>query len=59
MRLHLKIDTGMHRNGIDYEDFELIKSCFELSNVQIEGVHTHLANSDILYGEFKKFSDCN
>jgi len=46
-RFHLKIDTGMHRQGVPLDQLDralsLIKSN---SKVQLEGVCTHLADAD-------------
>ncbi len=44
---HLKIDTGMHRQGVPYTQIgkaiELIK---QNSHIHIEGAYTHLADAD-------------
>lgn len=46
-RVHLKIDTGMHRMGIDAGDLDeildVLSSCV---NVVIEGIYTHFAVAD-------------
>jgi alanine racemase len=45
--VHIKIDTGMNRLGVDY--FESIKFFKELSldeNFRIDGIYTHFATSD-------------
>lgn len=46
IRVHIKIDTGMHRNGERCENREAIKKIFELKNLKIEGVYTHLCVAD-------------
>ncbi len=44
---HLKIDTGMHRQGIHYNDLEeLLVHASSIKNFYIEGVCTHLADAD-------------
>jgi alanine racemase len=46
-RVHLKIDTGMHRMGIDPRDLDatldILTGC---SNIVIEGFYTHFAVAD-------------
>lgn len=46
MRVHIKIDTGMHRNGERYEKTDNIRKMFNLCNLKIEGIYTHLCVSD-------------
>lgn len=53
IRFHLKIDSGMHRYGIN--DLTLAKNMIEtfarIPNLSFEGIYTHLAtaNDDILF----------
>ena len=42
-RVHVKIDTGLHRLGFDPDDTGAIMSAFALENLSIEGMFTHLA----------------
>lgn len=45
--VHLKIDTGMHRLGFEYEDVEqLIASLKSLPQIKVQSVFSHLAGSD-------------
>lgn len=48
VKIHLKVDSGMHRLGITSQ--EQIQECFELLNqalsVDLEGVFTHMATAD-------------
>src|ERR1039457_2418229 len=47
MKVHVKVDTGMHRLGIDYrEAFDFIKKLSRDKNFVIDGIYTHFANSD-------------
>ncbi|MCL2260573.1 MAG: alanine racemase [Fibromonadales bacterium] len=46
-KIHIKIDTGMHRFGIKYDNFEEVKKICELSNVEAEGLYSHLATADM------------
>jgi alanine racemase len=47
--VHLKVDTGMGRLGVDPEDLYEITSALKASpNLVLEGLSTHLASSEIL-----------
>ncbi len=47
VRIHLKIDTGMHRQGVMVEDInEAIKTIQENNKIFLEGVFTHLGDAD-------------
>lgn len=61
--LHIKIDTGMSRLGMqaDEETIEQIKKISKLPNVFIEGIFTHFAVADekdknFTYEQVKKFN---
>lgn len=44
---HLKIDTGMERVGVHYYEAEsFLGKSLKCRNVKIEGIYTHLANSE-------------
>lgn len=46
-RIHLKLDTGMHRLGFEEEDLdELIELLKQNENLQIASIFSHLAASD-------------
>lgn len=49
IRVHIKIDTGMHRLGESYDNIANIKSIYQCKNLAIEGIYTHLATSDRLH----------
>lgn len=47
LRAHLKIDTGMERTGVhDYEAEAFLERSLTCKNLEIEGIYTHLANSE-------------
>ena len=56
IKIHLKIDTGMTRLGFSAFDVsdtvEKIKRISKLSNVQIDGIFTHYADSDNIDTEY-------
>jgi len=46
-KVHVKIDTGMGRLGIWYEQaLDFIKEIYVLPNLRIEGVYTHFPSAD-------------
>jgi len=48
IKVHLKFDTGMERVGVhEYEAKELIEKSEACSHLTIEGIYTHLANSEV------------
>lgn len=45
-KVHVKVDTGMHRIGIPWEQAaDFVKLCQSLPYVKVEGVFSHLADS--------------
>jgi alanine racemase len=50
-KIHLKIDSGMHRNGIDIDEIEESLKIVEKNNLILEGVMTHFRSSDDLNSE--------
>ncbi len=47
MALHLKLDTGMARLGVDWSDgVRLLQALHGLEAVQLAGVYSHLADAD-------------
>jgi len=49
LTVHLKIDTGMERVGVrEYEAEEFILKASACSHLNVEGIYTHLANSELV-----------
>jgi len=47
LKVHLKIDTGMERLGVhDYEAEAFLGKSTACSHLEVEGIYTHLANSE-------------
>lgn len=44
--VHLKIDTGMHRLGIESRKMEEIAEVFSMRNLRVSGMYTHLCCAD-------------
>ena len=57
IRVHIAIDTGMHRLGIQPEDFDEIERVFTYANLTVEGIATHLASSDSLEADDIGFTE--
>ncbi len=48
MRVHLEIETGMGRTGIELEKLSnVIRDIQQKKNIKIEGIYTHLSSPDI------------
>src|SRR4030095_13220164 len=44
-RVHLKIETGTHRQGIVVDELgDFVKKLLQMPNLDIEGIYTHFAN---------------
>ena len=56
IKVHLKIDTGMHRLGIRSEKIHEICTIFELEHLVVEGIYTHQCASDVLYDIDQNFT---
>lgn len=55
IKTHLKFDTGMERIGFhEYEAEPLIESSLRLKHVDVEGMYTHLANSELADRSYSK-----
>jgi alanine racemase len=49
LKVHLKIDTGMERIGVrEYEAEALIQKSLACSRLEMEGIFTHFANSEVM-----------
>lgn len=57
IHVHIGIDTGMHRIGIRCENIEEILAVFEIKNLIIDGMFTHLCTCDSPLPEDKAFTE--
>lgn len=46
LKVHIKIDTGMHRLGMDALDTAKVKQVFAMKNLNVIGIFTHLSCAD-------------
>lgn len=56
IRVHLKIDTGMHRLGVRCENLEELCNIFRCKNLVVEGAYTHLCVADTVSVADKEFT---
>ena len=56
IKVHIAVDTGMHRLGEPSENTESICAMFSLPNLRIEGICTHLCAGDMESPEAKAFT---
>ena len=60
-RVELKVDTGMHRNGVKMEELAIAFEKMAQRGLQCEGVFSHLRSADMLTSEWfwqRKNFDC-
>ena len=63
-KVHIKVETGMNRFGIPPSDaIALAERVRELSNLQVEGISSHLATADeadkaFTFQQYKAFREC-
>ncbi|MBE2227581.1 MAG: alanine racemase [Ignavibacteria bacterium] len=54
-KVHIKVDTGMRRIGLDYKGaFKTIQQIAALKNIELEGIFTHFAASEEKNKTFSK-----
>ena len=46
LHVHIAVDTGMHRLGIRCEDIEHIAAVYQMKNLRVDGIFTHLSACD-------------
>lgn len=51
INVHIKIDTGMHRLGIEVNHFSEVIRVFNSKNLNVCGIYTHLCVSDSLLAD--------
>ena len=54
---HIKVDTGMHRLGERAEQLKRIEHIFDLQNIKVTGVFTHLFSDESKNGKEKRLSE--
>ncbi len=51
VKVHIKIDTGMHRLGIASGELSAVRKVFSMENLKVYGMFTHLCCSDSRHPE--------
>ncbi len=57
IKVHIKIDTGMHRLGERWEKTDEICRIFQCRNLVVKGAYTHLSADDALTPREKAFTE--
>lgn len=57
VKVHIKIDTGMHRLGIPFDNFAEVKQVCTMRNLNVSGIYTHLCCSDSLLPDDVAFTE--
>lgn len=57
MKVHLKIDTGMHRLGERAERIDALCGVFSCKNLMVTGAYTHLCCADTNAPEDRKYTE--
>lgn len=57
LHVHIAVDTGMHRLGIRCEDYSRIAAVYEMENLIVDGIFTHLAACDSDSAECRSFTE--
>lgn len=57
VKIHIKIDTGMHRLGIPFDNFLEVEKVFTMKNLNVCGIYTHLCCSDSLLPDDVVFTE--
>ncbi len=57
IRVHVGIDTGMHRLGERCENIDALCDIFRMKNLKIEGLFTHLSAADTMDSAAKAFTE--
>lgn len=56
IKAHIKVDTGMHRLGFDWNAIDEIVETYNMINVKVHGIFSHLCVADSLVKENESFT---
>ncbi len=57
VKAHIKIDTGMNRLGVSFDNINEVKMIFSMKYIKVCGIYTHLCCADTLLPEDVEFSE--
>lgn len=55
IRVHIKVDTGMHRLGLHWEDVEGMAGIFSCKNLRVTGAFTHICADSMAREQGRRF----
>lgn len=56
VKAHIKVDTGMNRLGVSFENINEVKMIFAMKYIKVCGIYTHLCCADSLLPEEVEFT---
>ncbi len=56
LKVHVKVDTGMHRLGFGVEETDRIAHVFSMKHLKVCGIYTHLCAADSLEAKDVRFT---
>lgn len=57
LRVHLAVDTGMHRIGVPFSEIREISEIYGMERLEVAGIYTHLCCADSLDAEDIRFTE--
>ncbi len=57
LHVHIGIDTGMHRLGLNWKDTDAVRKVYEMEHLMVDGIFTHLPASDSFSPEHRAFTE--
>ena len=57
LKVHIKINTGMNRIGINYANIDFIKNIYKYDNIDVLGIYSHLCVADSFKKSDIKFTE--
>lgn len=48
LKIHIKVDTGLHRQGINLSEFKKVLKMITDTSIELEGVYSHFASAENL-----------
>ncbi len=57
IRVHIGVDTGMHRLGERYENLVDLCNIYTMKNLKVEGIFTHLSAADTTEPESREYTE--
>lgn len=57
LHVHIGIDTGMHRLGERFDNTDRLIDIFQMKNLSVDGLFTHLCAADTMQSQNKSFTE--